>query len=150
LRRLQGDGRAQGEVHPRPLQAAAVGSGVQHGVHRREQPLRQLRDGRRAHRPARDAQEAGEVGGTVDGYTLVANRDVGRMQPLQCKERPRMKPRLFVGSSKEGLRFAYAVLQNLRDVAEVTVWNQGVFQLTATTLESLVETAKATDFAAFV
>src|SRR6266567_8578536 len=60
------------------------------------------------------------------------------------------RPRLFIGSSKESLDYAYAIQQNLEDDAEVTVWKQGVFQLTKTTVESLIKALDRTDFAVFV
>lgn len=60
------------------------------------------------------------------------------------------RPRLFIGSSVEGLDVAYGLQENLEYDAEPTVWPQGVFNPTASTLASLVRTANETDFAAFV
>ena len=60
------------------------------------------------------------------------------------------KPRVFIGSSVEGLNVAYAVQQNLLHDAEVTVWDQGIFELSRTTIESLVKALQENDFAIFV
>jgi Predicted nucleotide-binding protein containing TIR-like domain len=61
-----------------------------------------------------------------------------------------MKPALFVGSSSESLDIAYAVQRNLEDVAEVVVWTQGIFELTKSYLESLVDALEDTEFGLFV
>jgi len=60
------------------------------------------------------------------------------------------KPRVFIGSSVEGLSVAYPVQQNLIHEAEVTVWDQGVFELSQTTMESLTKVLSENDFAIFV
>jgi Predicted nucleotide-binding protein containing TIR-like domain len=61
-----------------------------------------------------------------------------------------MKPTLFAGSSSESLDVAYAAQKNLEDVAEVVVWTQGIFELSRSYLESLLEALEDTDFGLFI
>ena len=61
-----------------------------------------------------------------------------------------MKPTLFVGSSSESLDVAYAVQKNLEDVAEVVAWPQGIFELTKSYLESLLDALEDTEFGLFI
>jgi hypothetical protein len=61
-----------------------------------------------------------------------------------------LKPSLFVGSSTEGLEFASAIRYLLDVDAEVTLWNDGIFSLGATLIESLVGAVQRYDFAALV
>jgi len=61
-----------------------------------------------------------------------------------------MKPTLFVGSSKEALPIAEAVQSVLQNTVDVTLWNQGIFHLSRTTLDSLLKTSRAHDYAVFV
>jgi hypothetical protein len=66
------------------------------------------------------------------------------------KKKKAARPRLFVGCSDESVEYAYAIQQNLDDDAEVTVWKQGIFELTKTSVESLIKTLDRSDFAVFV
>jgi hypothetical protein len=61
-----------------------------------------------------------------------------------------MKQRIFIASSAEGLDVAYAIQENLDHEFEITVWPQGVFKLSKTALESLLEQSKRFDAAVFV
>src|SRR5262249_48704193 len=54
------------------------------------------------------------------------------------------------GSSSESLDVAYAAQKNLEDVAEVVVWTQGIFELTKSYLESLLEALDDTEFGLFI
>src|SRR5207248_1409146 len=48
-----------------------------------------------------------------------------------------IRPSVFVGSSSEGVAFAHAVRAGLERDAEITVWDEGVFELGQTFIESL-------------
>jgi diguanylate cyclase (GGDEF)-like protein len=61
-----------------------------------------------------------------------------------------MKPKVFVGSSKEGLPIAHSIQEELEFDAEVTVWKQDIFRPGATTIESLQSALLMFDFAVFV
>lgn len=59
-------------------------------------------------------------------------------------------PKIFVGSSSETLPLANTVLTHLHTVAEVTLWNDNVFDQGKGTLETLVEAPDKYDFAVFI
>jgi predicted nucleotide-binding protein len=59
-------------------------------------------------------------------------------------------PKVFVGSSSEGLLIAEAIQLNLDHVCETTLWSQGVFGLGQGTLEALVRAAATSNFAVLV
>lgn len=61
-----------------------------------------------------------------------------------------MKPRIFIGSSSEGLKVAYALQTNLENDGEVTVWTQDVFKPSEFILESLLKQLKKADVGIFV
>jgi predicted nucleotide-binding protein len=48
------------------------------------------------------------------------------------------RPRIFVGSSTEGLKIAEALQFLLDDECDVDIWNRRVFELTQGTFETLV------------
>ncbi len=60
------------------------------------------------------------------------------------------KPTVFIGSSHEGLDAARKVMVQLSDVADVTLWTDGVFPPTQGFLQSLINALERFDFAVFV
>jgi hypothetical protein len=60
------------------------------------------------------------------------------------------RPRVFIGSSSEGLAVARALQPGLYYEAEPVKWSRGVFGLSGGTLESLVAECDNFDFAVFV
>ncbi|MBK9260275.1 MAG: nucleotide-binding protein [Polyangiaceae bacterium] len=63
---------------------------------------------------------------------------------------PQRKPRIFIGSSVEGLDYAEQIQAGLDYLAEPTIWHQGVFGLSKGTLESLLDARDQFDFAVLV
>src|SRR5438093_6378995 len=61
-----------------------------------------------------------------------------------------MMPRVFVGCASESRSIAYAIQQNLEYDANITVWTQGIFQLSYSTIERLLRTLKDQDFGIFI
>ncbi|WP_156382309.1 MULTISPECIES: nucleotide-binding protein [unclassified Aureimonas] len=61
-----------------------------------------------------------------------------------------MKPKVFIGSSREGLHIANAVHSNLTREAECSVWNQGIFLLSQSALSALIAVLRESDFGIFV
>lgn len=59
---------------------------------------------------------------------------------------PNLKPRMFIGSSKEGLSSAKK-LKNILNGADVHVWDEDVFHPSKSALEALIDEAKKCDFA---
>ena len=61
-----------------------------------------------------------------------------------------MKPKLFIGSSSESLDVARAVQDVLSQDAEITVWEQGIFDLSKSIFASLLEQLEKSDFGIFI
>ncbi|MCJ7459858.1 MAG: nucleotide-binding protein [candidate division Zixibacteria bacterium] len=61
-----------------------------------------------------------------------------------------MKPKILIASSVESLTIAYAVQENLEQEADITVWTQGVFDLTKSTLDNLIISINNSDYGVFI
>jgi hypothetical protein len=60
------------------------------------------------------------------------------------------KDTLFIGSSSEGLSTAQAIKEQFDKEMDVTLWNEGVFKMNASYLESLLRASNSFDFAILV
>ena len=69
---------------------------------------------------------------------------------LDSTETEKHKPRVFIGCSVEGLRYAKIIQLQLADGTHTTIWNQGVFGLSRGTLETLVAERLNYDYAILV
>ncbi len=61
-----------------------------------------------------------------------------------------MKPKIFIGSSVEGLKIANAIQAQLDYTCETTVWKDGIFMLSKNTLESLEKALDDVEYGIFV
>lgn len=60
------------------------------------------------------------------------------------------KPKLFIGSSRETIKYVNAIHRALHYYAEVTPWHAGTFKANDYTIEGLERQLQASDFAVFV
>jgi hypothetical protein len=61
-----------------------------------------------------------------------------------------LKPTMFIGSATEGLPFAHALKAALQDETDVVLWDDGMFTLGTTFIETLVAALPRFDFAALL
>lgn len=94
---------------------------------------------------------------TVKGIEFIESGGFGRsnqtneIYSTSGERKPSMeKPRIFIGSSTEGLDVAKYIQLELEHKAECTVWSQGNFGLSGGTLESLIQVSKHMQFAVLV
>ncbi len=61
-----------------------------------------------------------------------------------------MKPKIFIGSTVEGLKIANAIHENLDYFGEITVWDQGVFNPSSIIINNILQSLNRSDFGVFV
>src|SRR5689334_5772771 len=62
----------------------------------------------------------------------------------------KLKPKVFIGSSSEGLLVAETVQAELERICDSVVWTQDVFAINKGALESLLKDLRTADFAILV
>jgi predicted nucleotide-binding protein len=90
------------------------------------------------------SERVAQVSDRLYGQTVPTPATGTRMTP------PPGRPRVFIGSSTEGLPVARALQANLNEAAEVKIWDQDVYVPMKTTIETLVDAQAAYDFAIIV
>lgn len=93
-----------------------------------------------------EARRRGVEGGTD---TVAERKDAAELHP-HADERKVQKPRVFIGCSVEGLRYAKVIQLQLSNSTNTAIWNQGVFGLSTGTLETLVAECRRFDYAILV
>jgi len=88
----------------------------------------------------------GHIQPTFEGRQLVA----AWRREWKKTGSPTSKPRVFIGSSKEGLQIARYLQLDLEHNTECDLWSQGPFGLGEGTLESLVKATSEYDYAVLV
>ncbi len=95
----------------------------------------------------RRSAQAGSTGGGRQSASLTLSCPILALVP----ETPDPQtPRVFIGSSTEGLAVAKALQVLLAHNCEVEIWDQGVFEPGGSTLSSLIGAARRFDAAIFV
>ena len=61
-----------------------------------------------------------------------------------------MRPKIFIGSSTENLKTAYAIQEHLEFDSEPTVWTDDIFKLSDYALNSLIDKLQNFDFGVFI
>lgn len=61
-----------------------------------------------------------------------------------------MKPKIFIGSSSEGMEIAEAIYNNISDFSFPEIWDQSLTTLSQSTLNNLISAIHKFDFAIFV
>ena len=84
-------------------------------------------------------------------HTVSGRETVGTTsgEPILAPSVPK-RPTMFLGSSTEGLAIAQAIQAELEHDVESTIWSQGVFGLSAGTLDVLVDASRTYQFAALI
>lgn len=86
--------------------------------------------------------------GSSSEEKVVKDKEIKRDEAKKMKNDT--KPAVFIGSSINQLDVAYALQTNLEVCSEPTVWNQGIFQLSKTTIGNLMNALNNFDFAVFI